>query len=91
MTYFFQTSLWFVFLVPGSGMGKIQNPGSWLKVPDPQHCCLLISVADQCLFGVDPDPDPRIHAFDSWMLIRIRILDPDLAILSLTFKIPGKN
>jgi hypothetical protein len=88
MTYFFQTSLWFVFLVPGSGMCKIQNPGSWLNVPDPQHCCLLSS-ADQYLFWLDPDPDPRIHAFESCMLIRIRILHPDLAILSLTFKIHG--
>jgi hypothetical protein len=25
---------------------------------------LLISVADPWHFGVDPDPDPRIHAFD---------------------------
>ncbi len=30
------------------------------------------------IFGVDPDPDPRIHASDKW--IRIRILDPDPAI-----------
>jgi hypothetical protein len=25
---------------------------------------LYISVPDQCNFGVDPDPDPRIHASD---------------------------
>ncbi len=32
------------------------------------------------ILGVDPDPDqdPRIHASDKW--IRIRILDPDPAI-----------
>ncbi len=36
------------------------------SVPDPWH------------FGVDPDPDPRIHASDKW--IRIWILDPDPAI-----------
>ena len=27
---------------------------------------------------MDPDPDPRIHASDWW--VRIRILDPDAAI-----------
>jgi hypothetical protein len=26
------------------------------------------------------DPDPRIHASDYWIRIRIRILDPDPAI-----------
>jgi hypothetical protein len=31
---------------------------------------LISSVADPLHFGVDPDPDPRIHASDK--LIRIR-------------------
>ncbi len=26
--------------------------------------CIVNSVADPWHFGVDPDPDPRIHAFD---------------------------
>jgi hypothetical protein len=44
---------------------------------------------------VDPDPDPRIHASDQW--VRIRILDPGslwiriLLFSSLTFKMPGKK
>ncbi len=40
------------------------------------------SVADPWHFGVDPDPDPRIHASDQWIRIRIRIriLDPDPSI-----------
>jgi hypothetical protein len=24
---------------PGSGMGKNQDPGSGINIPDPQHCC----------------------------------------------------
>jgi hypothetical protein len=36
------------------------------------------SVVNPWHFGVDPDPDPWIHASDKW--IRIRILDPDPAI-----------
>ncbi len=38
-------------------------------------------------FGVDPDPDPRIHAFNEWIRIRIRIL----LFSSLTFKTSRKN
>jgi hypothetical protein len=36
---------------------------------------MLSSVADPWHFGVDPDPDlnPRIHASDSWIRIRIHI------------------
>ncbi len=26
------------FLDPGSGMGKNQDPGSGINIPDPQHC-----------------------------------------------------
>ncbi len=39
-----------------------------------QLLCLLRSVADLMHFGMDPDPDldPRNHASDKW--IRIRIL-----------------
>ncbi len=37
---------------------------------------IFCSVPDPWHFGVDPDP--RIHASDQW--IRIRILDPDPAI-----------
>ncbi len=31
-------SLLFLFLDPGSGMGKNQDPGSGINIPDPQHC-----------------------------------------------------
>ena len=27
---------------PGSGMGKNQDPGSGINIPDPQHCLLLL-------------------------------------------------
>ncbi len=47
----------------------------------------LISVADPWHFGVDPDP--RIHASDLWIRIRIRIRI--LQFSSLTFKTPTKN
>ncbi len=43
------------------------------------------SVADPWYFSVDPDPDPRSHAFDLWIRIRI------LLFSSLTFKTPTKN
>ncbi len=35
-TNFFSPSL--LFLDPGSGMGKNQDPGSGINIPDPQHC-----------------------------------------------------
>ncbi len=44
---------------------------------------VFYSVADLCHFGVDPDPDldPRIHASDYWIRIRIqeaqKHVDPD--------------
>ncbi len=31
-------SLLLLFLDPGSGMGKNQDPGSGINIPDPQHC-----------------------------------------------------
>jgi hypothetical protein len=37
------------------------------------------------LYGVDSDPEPRIHASDLWIRIRI------LLFSSLTFKTPTKN
>ncbi len=45
------------------------------------------SVADPCHFGVDPDPDPRIHASYQW----IRILDPDPAIFVIDLQDANKN
>jgi hypothetical protein len=45
------------------------------------------SVADSLCFGVDPDPDPRIHATDYW----IRILDPDPAIFVIDLQDANKN
>jgi hypothetical protein len=38
-------------------------------------------------FGVDPDPDPRVHASDKW----IRILDPDPAIFVIDLQDTNKN
>jgi hypothetical protein len=35
-TNFFHLSL--LFLDPGSEMGKNQDPGSGINIPDPQHC-----------------------------------------------------
>ncbi len=37
-TFFFFTSLWLLFLHPVSGMGKNQDPGSGINIPDPQRC-----------------------------------------------------
>jgi hypothetical protein len=44
-TNFFHLSLLLLFLDPGSGirdpgsgMGKNQDPGSGINIPDPQHC-----------------------------------------------------
>jgi hypothetical protein len=34
----FNPSLLLLFLDPGSGMGKNQDPGSGINIPDPQHC-----------------------------------------------------
>ncbi len=45
------------------------------------------SVADPWHFGVDSDPDPRIHASDWWIRMRIRILIFSL----LAFKMPTKK
>ncbi len=36
--FFFHPSLLLLFLDPGSGMGKNQDPGSGINIPDPQHC-----------------------------------------------------
>ncbi len=49
------------------------------------------SVADPWHFGVDPDPDPRIHASDLWIRIRIRILGPDPAIFVIDLQDASKN
>ncbi len=42
-------------------------------------------------FGVDPDPDPRIHASDQWIRIRIRILDPVPAIFVIDLQDASKK
>ncbi len=55
------------------------------------------SVPDSWHFGVDPDPDPRIHASDQWIRIRIRIriqiriLDPDPAIFVIDLQDASKK
>ncbi len=48
-----------------------------------------LSVADPWDFGVDPDPDPRIHAADQG--IRIRILDPDPSIFVIDLQDASKK
>jgi hypothetical protein len=35
-----------LFLDPGSGLGKNQDPGSGINIPDPQHCKFLGIVTD---------------------------------------------
>jgi hypothetical protein len=35
---FFHPSLLLLLLDPGSGMGKNQNPGYGINIPDPQYC-----------------------------------------------------
>ncbi len=52
---------------------------------------VFFSVADPWHFGVDPDPDPRIHASNWWIRIRIRILDPDLAIFDIELQDASKK
>ncbi len=49
------------------------------------------SVADPWHFGVDPDP--RIHASDKWIRIRIRIriLAPDPAIIVIDLQDASKK
>jgi hypothetical protein len=39
---FFHPSLLLLFMDPGSEMGKNQDPGSWINIPDPQHWCYII-------------------------------------------------
>ena len=43
---FFHPSPFLLFLDPGSGMGKNQDPGSGINNPDPQH------------WRIQADPDP---------------------------------
>jgi len=45
---------------------------SRISVPDPRHFCV--------------DPDPRIHASDSWIRIRILLFSP-LTILTIWIRI----
>jgi hypothetical protein len=40
--FFFHPSLLLLFMDPGSEMGKNQDPGSWINIPDPQHWCYII-------------------------------------------------
>ncbi len=46
----FHPCLSLLFLDPGSGMGKNQDPGSGINIPDPQHCYPL-SLANVWLSG----------------------------------------
>ena len=45
---FFHPSFLLLFLDPGSGMGKNQDPGSGINIPEPQHCLwYLVTFLDQ--------------------------------------------
>ncbi len=66
--------------VPDSGEETLQTTKQ-------ANLCAVISVADLWHFGTKPDP--RIHASDYW--IRIRIWIRILLFSSLTFKTPTKN
>ncbi len=90
---------WWFWWFGGAGMWTIW-PSLWRTVvplpvqfrpsPDPDSGKSLFlsslpnSVEDLWHFGVDPEPDPRIHASDKWIRMRIRIL----LFSSLTFKRP---
>jgi hypothetical protein len=39
---------------PGSGMGKNQDPGSGINIPDPQHCKKGKFFPSSLLFLLDP-------------------------------------
>jgi hypothetical protein len=53
MTNFFHPSLFFLlFLDPGSGMGKNQDPGSGINIPDPPHCHFSFANKDQIRIGL---------------------------------------
>ncbi len=47
---FFHPSLLLLFLDPGSGMCKNQDPGSGINIPDPPHCFLDDDILLWCLF-----------------------------------------
>jgi hypothetical protein len=58
-------------LLSVAGRGVTYN--SWRKVENVQSISttatsagflLVLSIPDPCHFGVEPDPDPRIHASD---------------------------
>jgi hypothetical protein len=38
-----------LFLDPGSGMGKNQDPGSGINIPDPQHNCVSYALIKSIL------------------------------------------
>jgi hypothetical protein len=40
--FFLHQCLSSLFLDPGSGMGKNQDPGSGINIPDPPHCTILV-------------------------------------------------
>jgi hypothetical protein len=49
-----------LFLDPGSGMEKNQDPGSWINIPDPQHWFhdVFGTVAHPRIRIGNADPDP---------------------------------
>ncbi len=70
---FFSPLSLLLFLDPGSGMGKNQDPGSGINIPDPQHCwrqVLLIGIRNSdykilnfsrnflIIYLINSNPDP---------------------------------
>jgi hypothetical protein len=47
---FFHPSLLLLFWDPGSGMGKNQDPGSGINIPDPPHW-MIFNLFENILIG----------------------------------------
>ncbi len=47
--FFFHPSLLLLFLDPGSGMGENQDPGSRIKIPDPQYWLKANKMHNNCI------------------------------------------
>ncbi len=64
---FFHPSLMLLFLDPGSGMDKNQDPESGMNIPDPQHCCAPTVYPRFWLWRRKPSsPHQRNHQAERW-------------------------
>jgi hypothetical protein len=62
--FFFHPSLFYLFLDPGSGMGKNQDPGSGINIPDPQHCKKLAGPTVYYTRSNEPSHAPKFELPD---------------------------